>query len=960
MEQPSLRGGEGKKEDDAAVDVPPPINAGDVSATNSHDPQQSRNILPERSLAEQSGTITTTLPHYPLSHQSAASDEAQAAVASEDVTPPSTEASSDIPNSGQLPITVADLQGHSALFFTDDPFAQTFDPSQVDDNDSNAPSEVNTIQAFAKLEFDDGEFYMTTYAVELGRDVRAHRREELSEVSSQQVVPKVEKSRKRRMSSDKAGRSRKRRMSRKIHTGSVVSESGGVIGVDPPDETDEERSPSSSQQHLSRRSSYHAPKMDYNRLTLEHADWMGHQTAANVLEPPPPYTAEQISSVDKIPLIPIHPPANADGSAAGHLGISRKHVKIFFNFELHLFQVIFLGKNGGFVDDYWYARNETVTLVSGSIIQIQGICCQFTLPNVPEGETGAEDAELDEGLSGGDGSYDKDDNMNDSDESDILKHPFDGEDGGGVMESEEVDDESGEELPRQRAKPRRRKESDPDTIEAPKPKRKGPGRPPKNGIMSKREQAQQAREARENAKAKGEVKSNGTQGRGKGKTAKALELEASRLQPNGKRKYTKRKKAVEAEEVPKVRESTEQEDSVSPEAATKTAKDKKPIKPPRSPSPVFNEAELTPEQLQKPTASYVVLIHEALSNSKTGQMSLPQIYRAIERRYPFFKLRAQTQGWQSSVRHNLSQHAAFTKITRDGKGWMWGLVPEVSIEKEKKRRTTPPPAPQSNYQYPPQPPRYPQHTHPYPYPNVPAPAHGAMPFPYAVPPMPYPPRLGANGIPMPFVQPQAESTYKSPYDSKPDPAPAATTTTSQPAINPSGINGHYQPPTPHSQHQQPPTAPPSAPPAPNGAHSPPNPPQQGNYRYSEDFLTMINAFKVQLIKSLNPQSNPEALVSSVINHKLYGAALKAVPGSDERLILTALEGIMVVGGDEAGKQRAAADPAAAAAAAATATGHSVETVTERATDIARKIQDDKDGGGGQDDGGGGGDGDTDK
>ncbi|KAI5858002.1 hypothetical protein BZA05DRAFT_385512 [Tricharina praecox] len=104
----------------------------------------------------------------------------------------------------------------------------------------------------------------------------------------------------------------------------------------------------------------------------------------------------------------------------------------------------------------------------------------------------------------------------------------------------------------------------------------------------------------------------------------------------------------------------------------------------RSPSPEINEADLAPELLIKPNVSYVVMIHEAILNSADKVLSLPQIYKAIETKYPYYKFKVQTQGWQSSVRHNLGQHKAFYKVDRAGKGWLWGVVEGVSIEKEKK------------------------------------------------------------------------------------------------------------------------------------------------------------------------------------------------------------------------------------------------------------------------------------
>ena len=104
----------------------------------------------------------------------------------------------------------------------------------------------------------------------------------------------------------------------------------------------------------------------------------------------------------------------------------------------------------------------------------------------------------------------------------------------------------------------------------------------------------------------------------------------------------------------------------------------------RTPSPEINEADYPPEALLKPSASYVVLIHEAISSSERGALTLPEIYKAIERKYPYYKLRVTTNGWQSSVRHNLGQHKAFHKVERSGKGWLWSCTKGVSIEKEKK------------------------------------------------------------------------------------------------------------------------------------------------------------------------------------------------------------------------------------------------------------------------------------
>ncbi|KAF2832427.1 hypothetical protein CC86DRAFT_280306 [Ophiobolus disseminans] len=196
-------------------------------------------------------------------------------------------------------------------------------------------------------------------------------------------------------------------------------------------------------------------------------------------------------------------------------------------------------------------------------------------------------------------------------------------------------------------------------------KRKGPGRPPKDGIMSKRQRSQLIKQAKETER------------------AKAAGIDPADIpMPSMKPKIVKRKdsNAFEGEDGD-VLESTENGDGTSGDR-----KLMKPSKPPRTPSPEPRMEDYTEEQLQRPTANYVVLIHEAISSSPTGQMNLQQIYNYIERKYPWYKFKTTTSGWQSSVRHNLGQHDAFVKGDKEGKGFNWKVNQEVSIEKERRKR----------------------------------------------------------------------------------------------------------------------------------------------------------------------------------------------------------------------------------------------------------------------------------
>lgn len=201
------------------------------------------------------------------------------------------------------------------------------------------------------------------------------------------------------------------------------------------------------------------------------------------------------------------------------------------------------------------------------------------------------------------------------------------------------------------------------SVEGP-PKKRGPGRPPADGVMSKKKRKDEERARRLGLSSVDELPTK----------------------PNTKPRKDKEQRTDSADGVKKSKKGKRTSDDQGSGDETDQDANGGSKATPEPPEPPLRKEDFTEEQLAKPDLTYAQALYEILKD-QPDPMGLPQIYNAFKKKWPYYAF-LDGHGWESSIRHNLQSTPCVVRAGKEGKGHKWKVDPNIPFETKSAKKST--------------------------------------------------------------------------------------------------------------------------------------------------------------------------------------------------------------------------------------------------------------------------------
>ena len=568
-----------------------------------------------------------------------------------------------------------------------------------------------SIEASATLDFADGLYFIkpTEAKVVIGRDQKFYKRYLAAERHANTRLPQVMSEQPIQSYPPPTITGQTQPLGPK-YSRSGASESGGLLG--PSDDGEDQDEDDTGGIGGGTKYLDHGPNtaQDPNVPMLDEYRDLPHNLSDPARASKPIKNCREFSQDHKCPILRIHPPKDLVGTIKS---ISREHILIQYKQSSDTWTALPLGKNGFFVAEQHYRQDSgEVTLRSGTSIQVGSVAFIFRIPGVAKGYSCLREQRQsrEDPI-----SYEFNQLQGRSSEPSpgvLSDVPVAGTGSAGdatptaaastapkLLKALEIDqglaalvqatrttfppsaEQGHQSLASTSAPVEAVSSSDPKSItvcgvelnalDLPPdlqhcipggPKKKGPGRPPKNGPWSKREEKELKKiaEIKRQRMASDDAESSTTR-QGVEVLARMSGSPQDGISNCSQKRKTRKRKPPAAT-------------SAEPGA-------KKPKRQPREKTPnlELKFEDYTPEQLQKPNKTYSIILFEILSEPQHRETGLPllSMYKRIKERYPHYHFNEGTIGWQSSVRHNLNGGGdLFYKNTAG----YWFVRPGVTLE----------------------------------------------------------------------------------------------------------------------------------------------------------------------------------------------------------------------------------------------------------------------------------------